>query len=88
MPTIISNNAYDFTNSHVVSVIASFDTHGHIRPLYVRIGEDSLKIISCWMKPAFLHTCIYNCQVNDNGTIKPLVLTYYMRESVWTIPKY
>lgn len=75
-------------NIIMVSVIASFDTDGHIKPLYVRVDEESLKVVSCWMKPAFVSSCTYQCKVEDHGVLKPLVLTYHMNESVWSIPKY
>lgn len=52
MASIISQNSYDCSGLIKVPVIASFDAEGHIKPLYVRIGEESLKIHSSWKKPA------------------------------------
>ena len=69
-----------------VSVIASFDTHGHVKPLYVRIGEQSLKVHSSWLKPSFANTLEFRCEVIDGNCLKPLILTYQQRESVWYIP--
>ena len=34
---IVSYTSYDYKSMKVVPVIASFDTEGHIKPLYVRI---------------------------------------------------
>ena len=87
MPGVVSNTTYDHTNINIVSVIASFDTDGHIKPLYVRISEDSLKIYSSWLKPSFRGLMEFQCKVIDNDCLKPLVLTYHMTENVWTIPK-
>lgn len=78
---------FEFYNSDLVSVIASFDTEGHIRPLYVRIGEESYKVHSSWLKPSFDLQSTFQCQVMDGQQLKPLVLTYHQRESVWTIYK-
>lgn len=88
MSMIVSNNSYDFNNQILVPVIASFDSEGRIKPLYLRINEESLKIRSSWPKPAFSNTSTFQCQVEDNGVIKPLILTYYHQESVWTIPRF
>lgn len=87
MPGYVSKTTYDFYNVDIVSVIASFDTDGHIRPLYVRINEDSLKVHSSWIKPSFRGMMEFRCKIIDNDYLRPLVLTYHMAENVWTIPK-
>lgn len=87
MAATVSYNSYDFSNVILVQVIASFDTEGHIAPLYVRIDGISLKVHSFWLKPAFSNP-VFQCQVIDNDVLKPLVLTYHPVESVWTIPKH
>lgn len=79
--------SYEYANVNLVSVIASFDTDGHMKPLYVRIGENSYKIHSSWLKPSFSGILEYNCKIIDDNILKPLILTYHDRESVWTIPK-
>lgn len=85
MATTVSLKVYD--NSTLVPVIASFDNEGHIRPLYVRIDGDAYKIHTSWLKPGFARTSVFQCQLIDNGQLKPLILTYYHQENVWTIPK-
>lgn len=87
MSAKVSHTSYDFKNSILVPVIASFDSEGHILPLYVRINGESFKIHSAWLKPGFYPTSTFQCQIEDNGTIKPLILIYHQRESVWTMPK-
>ena len=84
MPGYVSNTS--FYNADIVSVIASFDTDGHVKPLYIRINEDSLKVHSSWLKPSFRGTLEFQCKVVDNGCLKPLILTYHKEENVWTIP--
>ena len=87
MPGYVSKTSYDFYNVDIVSVIASFDTDGHVKPLYVRINENSLKVESSWLKPSFRGTLEFQCKVVDNNCLKPLILTYHQAEYVWTIPK-
>lgn len=43
----------NITVNTVIPVIASFDAEGRVKPLYVRIGELSLKVHSSWLKPSF-----------------------------------
>lgn len=87
MPAIISRNSVDVYNTDIVSVITSFDTEGRIKPLYVRIGEDSLKIHSSWQKSSLGKMIDFQCQVIDQGILKPLILTFHLDVLVWTIPK-
>lgn len=74
-------------NFKYISVIASFDAHGHVKPLYVRVDEESLKVHSFWLKPSFVDTMDFYCEVIDGNQIKPLLLTYQQRECVWHIPR-
>lgn len=83
----VSRTSYDHDSCCITPVIASFDSDGHIKPLYVRIGENAFKIHSSWLKPSYPGIMIYHCKVIDGDCLKPLTLTYHQRESVWTIPK-
>ena len=76
MTACASYQSYDHLPITVIPVIASFDTDGHIKPLYVRIDGLSLKVHSCWLKPSF----------SGVMELKPLVLSFHMAEGVWTIP--
>lgn len=67
--------------------MAFFDTNGHVRPLYVCINEEALKMHSSWLKPSFSGLMKFNCKVIDQGCLKPLVLTYHKTEGVWILPK-
>lgn len=82
MSNHISNTAYN-----MVPVIASFDSEGHVRPLYVRINEVSLKIYSSYEKPSFHGFMEFQCKVIDNNCLKPLILTYHKRENIWSTPR-
>lgn len=80
-----NTTCHNFHNN-IVSVIASFDSEGHVKPLYVRINENSLKVHSSWLKPSFQGFLEFQCNVIENNCLKPLLLTYHKRENVWTIP--
>lgn len=70
-----------------VSVIATFDSEGHVKPLYVRMGDVSLKVANSWISSSRFDVIEYQCQVEDGEYLKPLTLTYYTRETVWRTPK-
>lgn len=81
--------SFEYDPQKIVSVIASFDTEGHVKPLYVRIGECPYKIISQWTpeRSVYSGAIEYNCKVAINGYERPLLLKYYSREKIWTIPE-
>lgn len=70
-----------------VSVIASFNTNGHIKPLYVRINSESFKVYSSYSKQSYLGLLEFQCQIIDDDILKNLVLTYNKRENIWTTSK-
>lgn len=84
MSEIISSNNFDCTGDIIVPVIASFDSHGKIKPLYVRINCDSYKINTSHVTCNFVNTVDFNCQVIDGNCLKPLLLTFHRREGMWT----
>ena len=87
MPAQVSYTSYDYAPVEIIPVIASFDSEGHIRPLYVRIGEEPLKVHSFWVKPSFVNLIEFRCKLIDGDCLKPLAITYHQAECVWTIPK-
>lgn len=86
MSEYVSNNSHSLL-SNMVPVIASFDSGGHVKPLYVRINGEAMKVYSSRIKPSFLGTVEFDCQVIDRDTLKPLSLTYHRQDCVWTVPK-
>ena len=81
----VSKTTYDCAPYKIVTVIASFSLEGKVQPLYVGIDGNSYKIESCWMKPSFKNSLDFNCRIIDNGTVKPLSLSYHKVEDVWVI---
>lgn len=87
MPQNISYTDNCTRGDESVSVIASFDTQGHVKPLYVRIGDVSLKVVSSWIASPDTIIMEFKCQVEDGEYLKPLTIFYYTRENVWRTPK-
>lgn len=71
----------------MVPVIASFDTDGNILPLYVRIHGEGLKIHSSRVHRVFSNIIEFHCKVIDYNYLKPLILSYYIAENIWVIPR-
>lgn len=84
---MITNTTFDHMTHTIVSVIASFDTEGHVRPLYVRIGEEPYKVHSSWLKPSFRGILEFRCKIIDGNRLKPLILEYHQSENVWIVPE-
>ncbi len=87
MTSQISYTSFDAFPHKLVPVIASFDTQGHICPLYVRIDGVRLKIASYWEKNHFRNITEFVCQVESNGTLRPILLSYYHDTQNWVIHK-
>ena len=66
-----------------VSVIASFDTKGNIRPIRVRISELALEIESAKLVDIIFNDKIFQCVVIDGNYRKPLTLCYKTSEGCW-----
>lgn len=87
MNQIVSYNSFDYKPIHTVPVIASFDSQGHIAPLWVRINGQAYKIESFWSSHCFRNIVDFKCKIIDGESLRPLALTFYREEGMWTIPK-
>ena len=87
MARTVSYNSHDYMPVDVVPVVASFDSKGHIAPLYVRICGHIYKVDSYWIKKSFANSIAFNCMLRDGDTLKPILLTYFQDETLWTVPK-
>ena len=76
-----------FPNQNPVPIICSFDSEGHMRPMYIRINGEAFKICSSCEKFSYANAAVFQCQVDDHGTLKPLTLEYRYREHLWLMPK-
>lgn len=83
----VSYTSFDYRPVDIVPVIASFDSEGHIKPLYVRIDGEPLKVMSSWVSSSFHNTIDFKCKVVVGDSLKPLALTFHRSEGMWTMPK-
>ena len=86
MSQILSQNSHDYLREEIVPVIASFNDDGQIKPLYVGINGNSYKIDSYWVRRSFSNQVEFHCKIIIENVIKPIILTYYLHECIWTIP--
>ncbi len=76
-----------YSHLTITSVIASFDSKGHMKPLYIRIDGSSFKVHSSYVKSCHSGIVEFSCQIVDREYLKPLTLTYFPHDRIWAIPK-
>ena len=74
---------FDNKKMEPVPVIASFSVDGEIKPLYVRLQNESLKIIDFCILGQDLAWIKFRCVLVDQGIRKNIKLYYYMHEPSW-----
>lgn len=88
MNKIVSHGLHDCTHLTPVSVISSFDSHGNILPLYVRINGESIKIDTAYLSSDSNHRILhYNCEATDGEIVKAIKLWYHINDMTWSMPK-
>lgn len=88
MQDVFPLKSYGGDPIELVPVIASYDSEGHVKPLYVRINNERYKVESYWIKSNSLNNVNYHCKLSLGGHTYIIVLTHHIRECVWTIPQY
>ena len=78
-----SEPIYEFHNAKLVSVIASFNTDGKVKPLYVRMNEEPVKVLSSKVIQTTLHMIAFEVIVDDYGRQRIIRLLYKINESIW-----
>ncbi len=93
MPTTVSYTNFDYTGEKLIPVIASFDGKGNVKPLYVRLEGVPRKVRSFSLHAKFHNALEFRCmvelpeQLQGQGSLVPLQVTYYFEEKVWTVPR-
>lgn len=88
MGKIVSYTNFDYEPTSIIPVIASFDSQGHISPLWVRINGQAYKVESFWSTNYFRNIVDFKCKIIDGESIKPLALSFYREEGMWTISRH
>lgn len=86
MSQILSINSHDYLPVTIIPVIASFNDDGQIKPLYLGINSERYKVESYWIRRSFTNQIEFCCKIIINGTLRPIIITYYINECIWTIP--
>lgn len=86
MSQILSYNSHDYLPLQIVPVIASFNDNGQIKPLYVALNGERYKIDSYWVRRSFSNQIEFHCKLIIGNTLKPVIMTYYLNECIWTVP--
>ena len=76
---------YKFSGAEKVAVIASFSTECEVKPLFARIGGESVKIYSSKVVDETFNCLVYECSVENYGTMKKIHLCYKLDEKKWLI---
>lgn len=87
MGAFVSYTSLDYETTAIVPVIASFDSGGHICPLYVRLGHKPYHINEYFVSSKYSNIIEFRCKISDGDSEKPLQLTFYSVEGMWTVPK-
>lgn len=82
----VSYTSFDHTTTDIVPVIASFDAQGHVSPLYVRINRIPYRIETYYVVTRYSNVTEFRCKIADSGFLRPLELTFYGNEQMWTVP--
>lgn len=84
----ISDLTYNESTMTIVPVIASFDSSGNMKPLYLGVHGESYQILSCYSIKEFnFDFPTFRCRVNDHGIVRDIILKYHPSDQIWTIPK-
>ena len=67
-----------------IPVIASFSTDGQIKPLYLRINGESLKVMQCTAHMNYVQPT-FDCVVDDYGIAKPVKVSYLHATHTWRV---
>lgn len=86
MGATVSYGLHDCTHLRMVSVISSFDKEGNIKPLYVRIDGEPLKIYNAYLSNSTYSLLHFKCEVMTNDRVQPLMLMYHVNDHKWSMP--
>ena len=89
MSYIFPIESYGGDPIELVPVIAAYDTEGRVKPLYVRFKDEKYKVEHYWVKSTnFANNIDFNVTLSKDNMTYKLILTYHLRETAWSIPKY
>lgn len=72
---------------NAIPVIVSFDCKGQIKPLYIRIGDESLKVHHVFLMSHNFSGSTFRCEVMDGDKCKEVKIFYHADKLIWTLLK-
>ncbi len=76
---------YEFHGAKAVPVVASFSKEGQIKPLYVRIEDESVKVLSSKVIAVSMHAIAFTAIVVSNNIQRTIKLLYKTNENIWSV---
>lgn len=76
---------YEFYGAKAVPVVASFSKEGQVKPLYVRIENESVKILSTKVIATSMHAIAFTAIVVSNNIQRTIKLLYKTNENIWRV---
>ena len=76
---------YEFYGAKAVPVVASFSKEGQIKPLYVRIEDESVKVLSSKVIAVSMHAIAFTAIVVSNNIQRTIKLLYKTNENIWSV---
>ena len=85
MSCVIPIESYNSDPIEIVPVIATYDTEGHLKPIYVRLNGTGYKVDTYLVKASLENDRDFYCTLKKNEASFRIILTYHMKEAVWSI---
>ena len=85
MSVIISKTPIDYPHIKAVPAIATYDSKGNILPLYVRVGEERLRVYNAYITKSTRKILTFKGEVMVCDRVKPIELNYYVDDMVWCV---
>lgn len=64
-------------------VIASFDSKGNVRPLYLRIEGERYQVLSCVDRGLMVTHHVFDVSIENYGRRVPVTLGFWVKECIW-----
>jgi len=88
MGAVVSVTSFDYTHDKPISVMASFDDGGNLRPIYLDYGEGITKVISSIVINDNRNSVEFNCLIVVDNRAVHMMIIFYADNKIWAMPEY
>ena len=85
MSCVIPIESYNSDPIEIVPVIATYDTEGNLKPIYVRLNGTGYKVDTYLVKASMENDKDFYCTLSHNDISLRIILTYHVKETAWSI---